>query len=160
MSSVADQAKEVLQNLIGQVGCEGSITVFAEQPDEILLHVDSPQASLLIGKNGQVLDALQLILVRILQRRVENPPHVVVDIERYRERRKDRLLQQALEAAEQATRSGRPVQLPPMGSADRRIVHQALQENPGVQTHSVESQYGDLKCVVVSRREASPPPVE
>ena len=73
-----------------------------------------------------------------------------MDVERYRERKKDRLLQQALEAAEEVRQTGRAVTLPPMGASDRRVIHQALRDNTLVHTQSGEPDEHGQKRVVIS----------
>ena len=144
-----ERAAEVLGELLRQIGFEGKIEA-GVQEDEILLQIESPDAARLIGRGAQVLDALQLLLNRMMLRQVEAAPHCVVDIERYRQRKKDRLVQQALEAAEEVRETGRAVTLPPMGASDRRVIHQALRENTAVQTQSgVPDEHGQ-KCVVIS----------
>lgn len=144
-----DKAAVVLGELLRQIGFEAKIETFTQE-DEILLHIESPDAARLIGRGAQVLDALQLLLNRMMIRQVENPPHCVVDVERYRERKKDRLLQQALEAAEEVRQTGRAVTLPPMGASDRRVIHQALRDNTSVHTQSGEPDEHGQKRVVIS----------
>ena len=76
-----DKAVAVLGELLRQIGFEAKIETFTQE-DEILLHIESPDAVRLIGRGAQVLDALQLLLNRMMIRQVETPPHCIVDVER------------------------------------------------------------------------------
>lgn len=151
-----DRAQRVLQDLLRLIGQEGAIQPFVQNDGETLLHIETPEPGRLIGRNAQVLNALQLILNRMVLDRDGHSPHFVVDVERYRERQRDRLVQEALEAAERVAQTGRPVRLRPMSAAERRIVHQALKNRAGVETHSeVLNPDGDKQVVVCP---ASAPP--
>ena len=152
----AAEAKTVLEEILRLMGFEGKIEAF-EQVDEVLLHIESPDAGRLIGRDAQVLDALQTLLYRMLAKKYRQAVRCIVDVERYRERRKDRLLKMAFDAADEALRTGRPVRLPPMDSAERRIVHQALKDRTDVATHSEEVGEHGEKQVVVAPRTGAPP---
>ena len=143
--------------ILNLMGFEHTVEAFPAPDDEVLLHIESPDAARLIGRNAQVLEALQLVLSRVMrqERKGGDRCQYVVDIERYRERKKDRLLKKALEAAEEARQSGAPVSLPAMGSADRRVVHQALRDIPDVETHSEEDADGKRWVVVAPKADAA-----
>jgi spoIIIJ-associated protein len=143
-------AESALQEILRLMGFEGRIETFDQEDDAVLLHIETPDAARLIGRNAQVLDALQIVVSRILTRQTGLPARCTVDVERYRERQKDRLLQLALETAEQVEQTGEPVKLAPMGSADRRIVHQALKDRVKVRTFSEEIGEEGLKRVVIA----------
>ncbi len=152
VSPGGESPKEKLQRLLQYMGFETTVDQFDEKDGEILLHVSTPDAALLIGRNGQVLAALQTVINRMIRSAPDQRVRYVVDIERYRERRKDKLLKMAYDAAERVLQTGRSVKLPPMNAHDRRIIHQALKDRAGVKTAS-EPGVGegeDEKCVVVS----------
>jgi spoIIIJ-associated protein len=142
-------AKTTLADLLDAMGFEITIEVFEDSEDELLLHVETQDAGRLIGRNAQVLDALQYILNRILHQQDENAAHCTVDIERYRERRKDRLLRDAYDAAEQVQQTGEPYRFAPMKAAERKIVHRALKGRRNIRTYSEEAEDYDQKCLVV-----------
>lgn len=151
----AESPQQKLQHLLQLMGFEARVESFEEKEGEMLLHVSTADAASLIGRNGQVLDALQTIINRMIRSRPESRIHYVVDIERYRERRKDKLLKMAYEAADRVDRTGHPVKLPAMNAHDRRIVHQALKDRPGIKTFSEPGESEGEKCVVVSRAEGA-----
>lgn len=159
VNEAKEKAAAVLGELLRQIGFEAKIET-STQEDEILLRIESPDAARLIGRGAQVLDALQLLLNRMMLRQVEGAPHCIVDVEGYRERKKDRLLQQALEAAEEVKQTGRAVTLAPMGAADRRVIHQALRENQAVHTQSSEPDEMGQKRVIIALAGQSAAPSE
>ncbi len=159
-------AKQELERLIGLMGMDASVEAFIERDEEILLHVESEDAGRLIGRGASMLDALQYILNRVLYQKDSGVLHCIVDVERYKERKKDRLIKEAYEAADKAERTGRSVSFSSMGASDRRIIHQALKHRKGVETHSEESRDKAQKYVVVSlvedhqQREVDEPELE
>jgi len=154
VKAFADDAGSRLKEMLRLMGFEASVQAFASE-EEALLHVESPDAGRLIGKGAAVLNALQFLLNRMMTRGAGNVPHCVVDVERYRERRKDQLLEMALEAAGRAEQTGRDVRLPPMSAGDRRVIHQALKDREGIETRSGEPDEDGRKSVFVSARMAA-----
>ena len=143
--------KQTLYDLLKLMGFETTVDQYEEKDGKILLHVSTPDAALLIGRNGQGLEALQLIINRMLRTTPDQHMPYIVDIERYRERRKDKLVKMAFDAAARVEQTGRSVKLPPMNAHDRRIIHQALKDRPGIKTASEPGRDEGEKCVVVSR---------
>ena len=91
---------------------------------------------LLIGKHGQTIDAVQTLAAAILGGEAEGRKQVVVDAEGYRDRRRRTVEAIAVRCAEQAVREGASVELEPMSSAERRLVHECLKGYEGVTTES------------------------
>jgi spoIIIJ-associated protein len=143
-------AREDLEQLLERMGYGDAAVEAFDDGDDVLLHVESPDAGRLIGRGAQVLDALQYILNRIRFQRDREALHCVVDIERYRERKRDRLLKEALEAADTVEETGRPFKFSPMQAGDRRIIHRALKKRDTVETESEPVGDEGLKRVVVS----------
>ncbi|CAN5507556.1 hypothetical protein BH09SUM1_BH09SUM1_01730 [soil metagenome] len=102
----------------------------------IIVRLDVPEASILIGKQGATLDALQHVVVRALLTIDENFPDVMLDVERYREKKLMRLEKEARNAADRALRTGRWVPLAPMAPAERKFIHNLLKDMEGVKTES------------------------
>ncbi|HIE11324.1 MAG TPA: KH domain-containing protein [Kiritimatiellae bacterium] len=148
-ATAPEKARGELERIIGLMGFEAEIQVFEQEGGNLLLHIESPEAARLIGKRAQVLNALQYLLYRILFASGVQGIFCSVDVERYRERHRDRLLQEAFSAADQVRRTGRPVRLRPMQAADRRVVHQALKDHRDVRTDSEQAGQLGLKRVVI-----------
>lgn len=150
-----EHAQTILQDILRLMGFEAKVEAFDQPENEVLLHVDSPDAGRLIGRDAQGLEALQLVVTRMTGRQPEQPVRFIVDVERYRERKKDRLLKMALDAADQVRQTGHPVKLPPMNAADRRIIHHAIMDQKDLRTWSEVLDGESEKRVVVDKAEAS-----
>lgn len=92
---------------------------------------------ILIGRKGETLDALQHVVQKMAGRGREGLVDVKVDVSGYRERREKQLVDQAIEIAEQVRSTGRSRQTEPLRAAERRIIHRALTDIPGVQTRAI-----------------------
>lgn len=150
-----ERAQTILQDILRLMGFEAKVEVFDQPENEVLLHIESPDAGRLIGRDAQGLEALQLVVTRMTGRQPEQPVRFIVDVERYRERKKDRLVKMALEAADQVRQTGHPVKLPPMSAADRRIIHHAIMEQKDLRTWSEVLDGENEKRVVVDKAETS-----
>jgi spoIIIJ-associated protein len=145
------QSKATLEELLKHLGFE--VAIEEHQLDEgVLLDVQTEDPGRLIGRQGQTLTALQYILNRMLFRQDSETPKVTVDVGGYRAQARDALLKKALEAAEKVRRWGDIVELEPMNAFDRRIVHGALKDDPGVETHSVEVEGTKKKAILLRPR--------
>jgi spoIIIJ-associated protein len=124
----------LLRELLRLMGYELEVSARSE-PDRLVLEISGAEAGLLIGKKGQTLDALQFLLNKMVSRETEQKP-IVVDSNGYRQRRVEALQQLANRLSEKAQRTGKVVAVNPMSAHDRRIIHLALKETPGVTTRS------------------------
>jgi spoIIIJ-associated protein len=147
------EPKETLELLLHHLGFAASIDQQTTE-DGVLLNVKTPDADRLIGRNGQVLADLQYLTNRLLFQRNPDAPKVTIDIEGYRAKAEQALVNKALEAAEKVHRLGNVLELEPMSSYDRRIVHNALKDHPHVTTESVEVE-GTTKKVILLRPRVS-----
>lgn len=93
-------------------------------------------ASVLVGKNGEVLDRLQFLLNNIVPRVIDPQVRVVLDGAGWRRRRTERLRNQVIAIANEVKLRGEEAVLPPMPPHERRVVHQALKDDPEVMTYS------------------------
>ncbi|HEU0303439.1 MAG TPA: RNA-binding cell elongation regulator Jag/EloR [Gaiellaceae bacterium] len=135
-SQLADAVKDLAERIAASLGAPARVTV-TEDEETVRASMSAPDAGVLIGRDGRTIDAIQHVVSAIAYR--EQGPGgkaVEVDAGGYRERRRARLEATARQAAERALRSGEPVRLEPMGAAERRIVHLALQDEEGIETHS------------------------
>ncbi len=104
--------------------------------DEIRLEIEGPDAGRMIGKRGLVLEAIQYLTSRVAHRPGEPRKHVAVDAEGYRARHEDQLSEMAKKLGDRVAAEGKVITFDPMSARDRRIVHKALQDVPGVRTES------------------------
>jgi len=101
-----------------------------------ILDGDPDDMSLLIGRHGQTLDAIQELSRQVVGRRLDERIKVLVDVEDYRKRRASRLVEKAREAADEVLDTGTERSLEPMNALERKIVHDAIAEIDGVRTES------------------------
>jgi len=130
------EPKETLEKILTLLG----FTVTVEEhrmEDGILLDVKTEDSGRLIGRQGQTLSDLQYITNRMLFQQDPSVPKVMVDVSGYRAQAREALVKKAQEAAEKVRRWGDVVELEPLSAFDRRIIHQALKDDPGIETHSV-----------------------
>ncbi len=120
--------------------------------DGILLMISSPDARFLIGEDGDRLDDLQYLINRLVQAAWEDAPRVRVDCDRYRERAEAKLLRRARSRAERVLKTGKPLMMERLNAYQRRLVHNAMAEIPGIVTHSEESE-SRFKRITISKAE-------
>ncbi len=120
--------------------------------DGILLMISSPDARFLIGEDGDRLDDLQYLINRLVQAAWEDAPRVRVDCDRYRERAEAKLLRRARSRAERVLKTGKPLMMERLNAYQRRLVHNAMAEIPGIVTQSEESE-SRFKRITISRAE-------
>jgi spoIIIJ-associated protein len=117
---------------------EGKITIDEYEGDdgELILDISGGDLAVLIGRHGRTLDAFQMILSSFMSNKLHFHYPIVIDIEGYKSRRKDKLVSLARSAASRAKRQPGRVSLAPMNAYERRIVHLALLDDVDVTTHS------------------------
>src|SRR5216684_391935 len=142
------QPKETLQQLLDTLGFSATIEEHQFE-DGLLLDVKTDDSGRLIGRQGQTLSDLQYLVNRLLFQQDQTSPKVMVDVGGYRTQAREALVRKAKQAAEKVRRWGDVVELEPMNAFDRRVVHNALKDDPGVETHSVEVEGTDKKAVLL-----------
>ena len=142
-SSIAPAAVEIVSRILQSAGTSTTATLrTANDPNTggPLIDITGEDSGLLIGRKGETLRALQFIVNLMVRKRAgEMNSRVVLDIEKYRERRHESLRAMAVRVADRVTASGRGIALEPMSAAERRVVHMALAEHPRVTTQSTGS---------------------
>jgi spoIIIJ-associated protein len=133
----AARVREMVGRILIAMELEGDIDV-EEAAGVVTVTVHGPDLGLLIGKHGQTIDAIQYLANAIQHRREQEPLEAVVDAEGYRKRRERTLHDVAQRAAADALSSGEPVELEPMTSVERKIVHTKVQSMGGGLTTSSE----------------------
>jgi spoIIIJ-associated protein len=136
-AALVEKAESALREILRLMGVKATLEV-RTSGDETTLQIHAENSGLLIGRKGQTLEALQYLVTRICgEHYAAEGPHVVVDIEKYRERRRKMLEDMALRLGEKAKRQRKTVTVEALSAADRRIIHAALQDDPWVSTKSL-----------------------
>jgi spoIIIJ-associated protein len=140
--------KDTLEEMLRHLGFEATVEEH-QLDDGLLLDVKADDSGRLIGRQGQTLSDLQYLLNRMLFQRDNTTPKVTVDVGNYRSQARDALLKKAKDAAEKVRRWGDVVELEPLNAFERRIVHNALKDDPDVETHSVEVEGTSKKAILL-----------
>jgi len=147
--SAQKRVKEELDEILKLTGIGAEVTT-SLKGGKVVADIRSPNGAILIGRKGQTLNALQLIVNLIVNRDEKTRTRVIVDSESYRQRRENALVKMAKEVANEVKREGQPRELEPMNPAERRVVHLALKNDKDVETTSKGE--GGYRRVVVSPR--------
>lgn len=125
-----------LEDVLCKMGIAGASVKVAPHGDGVTLEVVSNSGGLIIGRNGETLNALQTLMQIYFCRMKKAQVEVIVDTENYRSRRKQKLVDMARKSAKEALKKGRGVRLAPMTVPERRIIHALLKDDPEVETRS------------------------
>ena len=141
--------KETLEEMLRLLGFQATIDI-KDIDDGIRLEIQTDDPGRLIGKQGQTLSQLQYILNRLLYRQDNSMPRVILDVGNYRNKSRQTIVDQAMDAAAKARRYNDIVEMKPMTAFERRIVHNALKDHEHVESKSVEIE-GTTKKVIILR---------
>jgi spoIIIJ-associated protein len=148
------QGKEILQGLVDRMNLRASVEVVPQSDAEAdegervqVLNIVGDDLGVLIGRQNEVLSALELVTRLMVNQRVHGRSDFIVDVNGYRAKRAESLRKLALRMADQVIETGRTAVLEPMPPAERRIIHLALRDHPKVTTQSVGE--GDRRKVTI-----------
>ena len=142
------EPKATLEKVLTLLGFSATVEEHRME-DGVLLDVKTEDSGRLIGRQGQTLSDLQYITNRLLFQQDPSAPKIMVDVSGYRAQAREALVKKAKEAAEKVRRWGDVVELVPLTAFDRRIIHQALKDDPHIETHSVEVEGTDKKAILL-----------
>ncbi len=140
------RVEEMLERIVAGIGVEASVHV-EEDAEEVRAHLEGDDLGLLIGRHGQMIDAVQHIAYRIASNGTSVRKRVMVDAAGYRERRAVALRAAADQAAEAAVHDHRRVTLEAMSALERKVVHEHLKTRHDVETYS-QGEEPDRRLVV------------
>ncbi|MGQ9463237.1 MAG: RNA-binding cell elongation regulator Jag/EloR [Candidatus Fervidibacter sp.] len=140
--------KGLLDSIVQFAGWDLTVEEPIVREGEIYINLEGNDAGLIIGKRGDTLNALQLLIQSAVAKRFPQSVRVVLDASKYRERRRAAIIQMALNAADKARMQKRLVRLHNLTASERRIVHMTLQNDPTVFTLSEGE--GENRVVVVA----------
>lgn len=139
---------DVLQHILRYMNIHATVQVRSNNPLTLNIHGIHENLGLLIGRRGETLAALQLLVSLIVGHRTKHRMRIVVDAENYRERREENLRSLALRVAQQVRNYRRSIALEAMPPHERRIVHIALSDSKDISTESIGE--GEARRVVIS----------
>jgi spoIIIJ-associated protein len=136
-------SQDTVEELLQRMGIEAKVHAHWGEPDEpgkirpLYVYILGDDLSILIGRRGETLTALQYITRLIVGKELKRPVAVLIDVEGYRARRERQLRRLARRMATQAIETARTMTLEPMPAYERRIIHIELRDEPQVETVSV-----------------------
>ena len=136
LDEIADTGVAAIREILTSLGLSAEVEEYEGDEGEIILDIVGDDLGLLIGRHGRTLDALQILVSAITNRKLEQRYPLVVDVSGYRHRRRMKLEEMARRAADRAARQRRDVELRPMTSFERRVIHVALRDDRRVTTAS------------------------
>lgn len=149
LDEIADTAIAALKDILKYFNV-GEVTIDEYEGDEgeLILDITGDDLAVLIGRHGKTLEALQFLISAITVRKIGFRFPVIIDVESYKNRQRQKLESLARSSANKAASQGRSVKLRPMSPYERRIIHVALREDNRVQTAS-EGEGANRHVVVV-----------
>lgn len=133
---VIDAAAEYLKGIISGMGIDVNVEISTKE-NTTTLKIYSSNNPIIIGKNGQNLEALTTIIRQYIKNICNNGPRIILDVEDYKEKQNRRLERLAKNLAREVVRTKTDIEMDNMNSYERRIVHNVLSDFKGIKTESV-----------------------
>lgn len=130
-----EEAEHFLQDVFGTMHLKVKVDR-VDDKEGTQLNLSGDELGMLIGRRGQTLDSLQYLVNIVANRYADRHIRIVLDAEKFRERRKKTLEELSTRLAQRVIRSRKDVVLEPMSPSDRKIIHSQLQDHPSVRTYS------------------------
>lgn len=132
--------------MLNRMGLKTEVDGFFKE-GSILLEIKGDREGILIGKYGRTLEALQMLINRMVNKQLKTSRRVLIDIDDYRKRRADSMFNMAQRLGEKVKKTGHFITVGPFNAHDRRIIHLTLKEDPSIKTESLGE--GDLKKIKI-----------
>jgi len=143
------EAQQVLQKILEGMGVQATIES-SQRDDRLILNaICTPDDSMVIGRKGKTLEAIQFLVNRIVNRNQDEAKPILVDVSGYRERKRKNLIDLARRSAERVKETGYQVIVGPYNAYERHILHSAMADDDTVTTESLGE--GDQKKVIFKR---------
>jgi spoIIIJ-associated protein len=142
--------QDILKRIVDVITDDTDITVERDN-EKVRFQINGGNSSVLIGKKGQNLEAIQYIIDKVINRHSEKRVIVEVDVEDYFQKRKEKLVQLAERLAEKVKKTRKPSTLKQMNIQERRIIHLALKKDRGIRTQSIGDGYY-RKLVIIPKK--------
>jgi spoIIIJ-associated protein len=153
INDVIDIADKLLDKVLESLDIEAKKQISKDEDilNIIIEDIDSSDKGIVIGKRGNTLDAIQYLVSLAINKENDEYIKVLIDVEGYREKRKNTLIRLANKMADKAIYGGRLVKLEPMNPYERRIIHSSLQDYKGVKTYSEGKE--PYRRIVIAKKE-------
>ena len=146
-------AKELMTGLLERMGVKAEVEGYLKEGN-LCLEIKGDHEGILIGKYGRTLESLQMLINRMVNKKLKSAVRVVLDIDDYRKRRVDSMANTAYRLGEKVKRTERSLTVGPFNAHDRRIIHLTLKEDPSLQTESLgEGELKKVKIIPIKKEE-------
>ena len=151
-SEKEEKMLEFIQNLITKMGYECKVNINFRKDLKLGFNIDSPNSSIIIGRKGKNLDAIQL-LANVYAAKLDEDYKIIIDSEDYRMRHEEYIVRNAFKNAEYVRKTGKSKLLEPMNPFERRLIHTALNDFNGVETKSEgDGLYKQVRIIPVKNK--------
>lgn len=134
---IKNAVEKFLNEFLGAISDNIEYTISKQDEQYLFIEINGKDSTKLIGYRGEALKALQLILTNVAANAINSPVKIIVDIENYRNKRKNTLEELAVKIEKTVTKSGKKVTLEPMSPYERKVIHTKLQDSQTVRTYSI-----------------------
>lgn len=134
---IKNAVEKFLNEFLGAISENIEYTISKQDEQYLFIEINGKDSTKLIGYRGEALKALQLILTNVAANAINSPVKIIVDIENYRNKRKNTLEELAVKIEKTVTKSGKKVTLEPMSPYERKVIHTKLQDSQTVRTYSI-----------------------
>ncbi|MFN3648416.1 MAG: protein jag [Armatimonadota bacterium] len=149
--TAADSARDFVLDVIDAMGLvDADVEVATTEEGSLLVSVVGEGADRVVGRYGDTLNALQYLATLVVTRDTGEHVRLTLDADGYRGRREAALIEQARELAEEVKQHGQEAELDPLNAFERRIIHNALADDPDVTTYS-EGEGDDRRVIIAPR---------
>jgi spoIIIJ-associated protein len=145
---VSAKIEEMVAEIMRLMGINAEVTIEIEEGVHRVSIETAGSDGLLIGKKGESLEDIGHLLRRMVGKQLKKSVRMDVDVGGYKKRRGSALRSKAVSLASRVKSTGREMQMEPLPSAERRVIHLALADDPQIKTYTIGE--GDLKTVVIS----------
>jgi len=148
-SDIAAFTKASLEELLLLAGMGGKVTVYEDTEETLSLEIENTEdTGRIIGKNGNTLEAFQILLKAFIQRKFGKRISLILDTNHYRKRYEEKLEQNAKKLAQRVLADQKTYRMRPMPTQDRRTIHILFENDPQIMSHS--SGQGDYRYLSLS----------
>lgn len=148
-----DIIRDFLQKIFASIKVNCDIQILQDE-DTTRVNIIGEEASILIGRRGESLDSLQLLVNIVVTKELNSYEKIILDIENYREKREQSLISYAKKMARKVMMQRRSIKLEPMNPYERRVIHYALQEDTKINTFS-EGEEPNRRIVISVKRNSN-----
>ncbi|MCF7911348.1 MAG: KH domain-containing protein [Candidatus Cloacimonetes bacterium] len=150
MSDISDSISSYTKGILNQMSIDFEKVRVEEKDNTFYVEIEGvKEAGFLIGKEARILDAIQHLVNQMINKQERKSMHLEMDIDGYRERKNQQLVDKMKVVAERVKKTGRSYTFEPMNATRRKIIHQFVEKDTKLQTMTIGR--GESKRVIISQ---------